>query len=86
MVLIRSRWEITPTGFIINVGEEGRFRNNFVIHAARTIETLVKVSAWSALYRMYLHAQLDRYGFQFVGLPDDYESNTATAATAFAPL
>ncbi len=39
----------------------------------RTIQTLVKVSAWSALYRMYLHAQEDGYSFQYVGLPDDYE-------------
>jgi hypothetical protein len=39
----------------------------------RTIDTLIKVSAWSSLYRMYLHSQADGYGFQFVGLPDDYE-------------
>ncbi len=39
----------------------------------RTISTLVKVSAWSSLYRMYLHSQADGYGFQFVSLPDDYE-------------
>ena len=39
----------------------------------RTINTLVKVSAWSALYRMYLHAEAGGYGFRFVGLPDDYE-------------
>jgi len=39
----------------------------------RTIQTLIKVSAWSALYRMHLHAEKDGYGFQYVGLPDDYE-------------
>lgn len=39
----------------------------------RTIDTLIKVSAWSALYRMYLHAEEGGYGFKFVGLPDDYE-------------
>ena len=39
----------------------------------RTIKTLIKVSAWSALYRMYLHAQVDGYDFKFVGLPNDYE-------------
>lgn len=38
----------------------------------RTIGTLVKVSAWSALYRMYLHSQEDGYDFRYVGLPDDY--------------
>jgi len=42
----------------------------------RTVQTLVKVSAWSALYRMNLHAQLEGYAFQFVGLPDDYEPET----------
>ena len=39
----------------------------------RTIGTLIKVSAWSALYRMYLHAEEGGYGFQYVGLPDSYE-------------
>jgi hypothetical protein len=39
----------------------------------RTISTLIKVSAWSALYRMYLHAEQGGYGFQYVGLPDTYE-------------
>jgi len=39
----------------------------------RTLQTLIKVSAWSALYRMHLHAEQDGYGFQYVGLPDDYE-------------
>ena len=42
----------------------------------RTIQTLIKVSAWSALYRMHLHAMQDGYGFQYVGLPDDYEPQT----------
>jgi hypothetical protein len=40
---------------------------------SRTIQTLIKVSAWSALYRMHLHAEQDGYDFQYVGLPDDYE-------------
>ena len=40
----------------------------------RTVKTLIKVSAWSSLYRMYLHAQSGGYGFQYVGLPEDYES------------
>lgn len=39
----------------------------------RTISTLIKVSAWSALYRMYLHAEQGGYGFKYVGLPDSYE-------------
>ena len=43
----------------------------------RTINTLIKVSAWSALYRMYLHSQTGGYGFQFVGLPDDYEPESS---------
>ncbi len=43
----------------------------------RTIDTLIKVSAWSALYRMYLHSQKGGYGFQFVGLPDDYEPESS---------
>ena len=42
----------------------------------RTIKTLVKVSAWSALYRMYLHAQVGGYKFKFVGLPDDYTAQS----------
>lgn len=39
----------------------------------RTVSTLVKVSAWSSLYRMYLHAQQGGYGFQYVNLPGSYE-------------
>ena len=39
----------------------------------RTISTLVKVSAWSSLYRMYLHAQQGGYGFKYVNLPDSDE-------------
>lgn len=39
----------------------------------RTIRTLIKVSAWSSLYRMYLHALTDGYEFRYTGLPDHYE-------------
>ncbi len=39
----------------------------------RTASTLVKVSAWSALYRMYLHAEARGYEFKFIGLPEAYE-------------
>ena len=39
----------------------------------RTISTMIKVSAWSSLYRMYLHAKQRGYQFRFVGLPDYYE-------------
>lgn len=39
----------------------------------RTIQTLVKVSAWSALYRMYLHAQIGGYGLKYTALPEDYQ-------------
>jgi len=42
----------------------------------RTIKTLIKVSAWSALYRMYLHAKVGGYDFKFVGLPDDYTAQS----------
>ena len=51
-------------------------RRRLVPITNRTISTLVKVSAWSALYRMYLHAEQDGYSFQYVGLPDDYESQS----------
>ncbi len=53
--------------------ESQHVRRRLMPITTRTISTLVKVSAWSALYRMYLHSQADGYGFQFVGLPDDYE-------------
>lgn len=39
----------------------------------RTASTLIKVSAWSSLYRMYLHAQQRGYAFRFIALPDTYE-------------
>ena len=42
----------------------------------RTINTLIKVSAWSALYRMYLHAEQGGYSFKYVGLPDTYQSQS----------
>jgi hypothetical protein len=48
-------------------------RRRLISITNRTISTLVKVSAWAALYRMYLHSRADGYGFQFVGLPDDYK-------------
>ena len=41
--------------------------------ANRTVSTLIKVSAWSSLYRMYLHAQQGGYDFRYVNLPDSYE-------------
>lgn len=41
--------------------------------AQRTIKTMIKVSAWSALYRMFMHAEVGGYGFKFISLPDDYE-------------
>ena len=41
--------------------------------ADRTVSTLIKVSAWSSLYRMYLHAQQGGYDFKYVNLPDSYE-------------
>ena len=44
--------------------------------ASRTIKTLIKVSAWSALYRMYLHAQVGGYSFRYVSLPKDYVAYT----------
>ena len=40
----------------------------------RTVKTLIKVSAWSSLYRMYLHAHSGGYGFRYVGLPDGFKS------------
>lgn len=48
-------------------------RRRLVPITERTIRTMVKVSAWSALYRMYLHAEQGGYNFKFVGLPDEYE-------------
>lgn len=39
----------------------------------RTASTLIKVSAWSSLYRMYLHAQQRGYTFRFIALPKEYE-------------
>lgn len=43
----------------------------------RTISTMIKVSAWSSIYRMYLHAEQRGYQFRFVGLPDFYEPEVA---------
>jgi len=56
--------------------EYQQVRRRLIPITNRTISTLIKVSAWSALYRMYLHAQAAGYEFQFVGLPDDYESES----------
>ncbi len=37
---------------------------------------MIKVSAWSALYRMYMHAQIGGYDFKYVNLPQDYRPFT----------
>jgi hypothetical protein len=59
--------------------EAQHVRRRLVPITNRTISTLVKVSAWSAIYRMYLHAEEDGYAFQYVGLPDDYEPQSSHA-------
>jgi hypothetical protein len=56
--------------------EPKHIRRRLMPITERTIGTLIKVSAWSALYRMYLHAEHGGYGFRYVGLPEDYESQT----------
>jgi len=53
--------------------ESAAVRRRLMPITDRTISTLIKVSAWSSLYRMYLHAEQGGYGFQYVGLPDSYE-------------
>lgn len=42
----------------------------------RVTKTMIKVSAWSALYRMYMHAQIGGYDFKYVNLPQDYRPFT----------
>lgn len=54
--------------------EAKHIRRKLMPITERTITTLIKVSAWSALYRMYLHAEEGGYGFKYVGLPDSYEA------------
>ena len=65
------------TLFIIVDGEVDpepqHVRRHLIPITNRTIDTLLKVSAWSALYRMYLHALVDGYGFRFVTLPSEYK-------------
>jgi hypothetical protein len=65
------------TLFIIVDGEVDpepqQVRRHLIPITNRTIDTLLKVSAWSALYRMYLHALVDDYAFRFVTLPGEYE-------------
>lgn len=43
---------------------------------SRAIRTMIKVSAWSALYRMILHAQAGGYDLKFVSLPDSYKQES----------
>ena len=57
--------------------ESKAVRRRLMPMTERTISTLIKVSAWSALYRMYLHAEQGGYDFKYVGLPDTYESQSA---------
>jgi len=57
--------------------EAEQVRRRLISITNRTISTLVKVSAWSALYRMYLHSEADGYRFQYVGLPEDYEPTSS---------
>ena len=44
--------------------------------ADRVSKTMIKVSAWSALYRMYIHAQVGGYDFKYVSLPKTYKPFT----------
>jgi len=44
--------------------------------ADRVTKTMIKVSAWSALYRMYMHAQIGGYDFKYVSLPKAYKPFT----------
>jgi len=41
--------------------------------ANRTIKTMIKVSAMSSLYKMFLHAEANGYDFKYVSLPNTYE-------------
>ena len=42
--------------------------------ANRTIKTMIKASALSSLYKMFLHAGVNGYDFKYVSLPKAYES------------
>jgi len=44
--------------------------------ANRVTKTMIKVSAWSALYRMYMHAQVGGYNFKYVSMPQAYKQFT----------
>ena len=41
--------------------------------ANRTIKTMIKASALSSLYKMFLHAEVNGYDFKYVSLPKAYE-------------
>ena len=41
--------------------------------ANRTIKTMIKASALSSLYKMFLHAEVNGYDFKYVSLPKTYE-------------
>jgi len=41
--------------------------------ANRTITTMIKASALSSLYKMFLHAKFNGYDFRYVSLPKSYE-------------
>jgi hypothetical protein len=41
--------------------------------ANRTIATMIKASALSSLYKMFLHAEVNGYDFNYVSLPKTYE-------------
>jgi hypothetical protein len=41
--------------------------------AYRTIATMLKASALSSLYKMFLHAEVNGYDFKYVSLPKTYE-------------
>jgi hypothetical protein len=41
--------------------------------AIRTIETMIKASALSSLYKLYWHAKINGYDFKYVSLPANYE-------------
>jgi len=41
--------------------------------ADRTIQTMVKASALSSLYKMYLHAEVNGHDFKYISLPRTYE-------------
>jgi hypothetical protein len=41
--------------------------------ADRTIKTMIKVSALSSLYKMFLHARINGYDFKYVSMPEAYK-------------